>query len=489
MLDADAEVCVGQKAAQLGYSTHAIAVSIKTVADGRNVLYLLPTRTPDASDFSTTRFDRIIESSDYLSGLFHRNKSMGVKRADSGVIYIRGMNSNSALKSVDVSLLVFDEVDEMPEEKVPLALQRMAGQTVKRCWFVSTPTAPDYGINRLLQESTEGHFFFPCPSCNRQIELLWPESFELRGTSHTDPDCALSYIKCSLCGAKLPHELKHEWLRDAHFINTRESAVLGFYINQLYSPTVSPAEFAIAWFKAQIDLAADQEFYNSMLGLPRLVQGARLMEDDIRDCQGPYMQNSSAPKNRIITIGIDVGKVLHYHVDVWYFDKPCSDINLASTCKTLAVGTVESFEEVKRLIHTFHPTVVVIDSEPETRKALELAAAFPGLIKLCKFIRSAPENAISGTGVIVKTNKTAWVDAAMSRYTTKRIQLPVDLPLEYVSQVCALVRRYKRGGDGELFGQYLSTGPDHYMLARVYSEIALPLAVSTTYHKDLGELL
>jgi hypothetical protein len=49
-----------------------------------------------------------------------------------GVIYIRGMNSSSALKSVDVSLLVFDEIDEMPEDKVPLAMQRMAGQVVKK---------------------------------------------------------------------------------------------------------------------------------------------------------------------------------------------------------------------------------------------------------------------------------------------------------------------------------------------------------------------
>jgi hypothetical protein len=488
MLDSKAESCVGQKSAQMGYSTVAIVLALKSVADGRNVLYLLPTRTPDATDFSTTRFDKIIEHSDYLTRLFHKNKSVGIKRADEGVVYIRGMNSTSALKSVDVSLLIFDEIDEMPADRIPLALQRMAGQLIKRMWAVSTPTVPDYGINKLLQESTESHFQFPCPSCSRSIELLWPDNFELCGKDHRDPDCDLSYLKCNLCNTKLPHENKAEMLRLAKFVPTRVSAIDGYYVNQLYSSTVKPGELARAWFKAQIDLAAEQEFYNSMLGLARLLRGARVSEDDLRKCISGYVMQPNSPSGRIVTIGIDVGKLLHFWVDVWSYSKLSADINLSARCKTICIGTLDSFDEIKRLIADFSPTTVLIDSEPETRKALDVAALYPGLVRLCKFTRSEVSNSIEGE-ILIKTNRTAWLDTAMSRFLTQRITLPVNMPPDAYAHIGALVRRYKRSADGDLLGHYISTGSDHYAFARVYSEIAFPLAVAMFCGKTVGELL
>lgn len=488
MLDARADVCVGQKAAQLGYSTLTVAMTLRTVTNGRNVLYLLPTRTPDASDFSITRFDKIIDASEYLTNLFHRNRNVGVKRADSGTIYIRGMNSVSALKSVDVSLIVFDEVDEMPPEKIPLALQRLAGQLIKNTWYISTPTIPDYGINARLQESTESHFFFKCPSCSRHIELTWPDSFQICGESHIDPDCAKSYLKCTECQNKLPHETKHEWLSEASFQPQRVSPIDGFYINQLYSATVSPLEFAQAHHRAQIDLAAEQELYNSMLGLARLLQGSRLDDDMLRACFSNYTDPAIPTRGKLITIGIDVGKLLHYWVDEWTFDRPCADINLSAVNKPITVGTIPSFAEIRNLIVDYGPAQIVIDSEPETRKALEMVAYYPGLIRLCKFTRSDVDNAITGD-IIVKTNRTAWLDTALSRFKTGRTMLPVNTSPEVFAHLKALVRRYKKNTDGELASQYISTGPDHFAFARVYSEIAFPLAVARAHNRDIRELL
>ena len=488
MLDTRADVCVGQKAAQLGYSTLTVSRTLKTIADGRNVLYLLPTRTPDASDFSITRFDKIIDSSEFLTGLFHRNRNVGVKRADSGTIYIRGMNSNSALKSVDVSLIVFDEVDEMPPEKIPLALQRLSGQLIKNTWYISTPTIPDFGINARLQESTESHFFFKCPSCSRHIELAWPDSIQICGESHTDPNCSRSYLKCTECQNKLPHETKHEWLAEASFQPQRQSPIDGFYINQLYSATVTPEEFAIAYHRAQIDLAAEQELYNSMLGLARLLQGSRLDDADLQACFGNYTDPAQLTRGKIVTIGIDIGKLLHYWVDEWAFDRPCADINLAAVNKTITTGTLTSFNEIRNLIVEYGPAQIVMDSEPETRKGLEMVAYYPGLIKLCKFTRSDVDNAITGD-IIIKTNRTAWLDTALSRFKTKRTTLPLNTPADVFAHLKALVRRYKKGSDGELSSHYISTGPDHYAFARVYSEIAFPLAVARQHNRDIRELL
>ena len=91
--------------------------------------------------------------------------------------------------------------------------------------------------------------------------------------------------------------------------------------------------------------------------------------------------------------------------------------------------------------------------------------------------------------IIVKTNRTPWLDTALSRIKTRRILLPMNLPAEVSAHLKALVRRYRKTADGELASQYISTGPDHYAFSRVYSEIAFPLAVARLHNRDIRELL
>ena len=60
MHDSDAPVNVGQKSAQMGYTVTLLNRSLFTIDIKKNsVLYLLPTKTPDATDFSATRFDQV----------------------------------------------------------------------------------------------------------------------------------------------------------------------------------------------------------------------------------------------------------------------------------------------------------------------------------------------------------------------------------------------------------------------------------------------
>jgi len=51
------------------------------------------------------------------------------------------------LKSVPVGLLILDELDEMTQKNIPLALERTAGQLEKNIWMCSTPTLEMRGIN------------------------------------------------------------------------------------------------------------------------------------------------------------------------------------------------------------------------------------------------------------------------------------------------------------------------------------------------------
>ncbi len=161
MHDSTAEMNVGQKAAQMGYTEWALNTVFYNIdVRNRDVLYVLPAQTPDASDFSAARFDPALELSPHLGKLFSDVKNVGHKRAGSANLYIRGSRSRSGLKSVPVNLIILDEVDEMTQDNIPLALERTAGQVEKQVLMLSTPTISNRGINEYFNLTTQEHFFF-----------------------------------------------------------------------------------------------------------------------------------------------------------------------------------------------------------------------------------------------------------------------------------------------------------------------------------------
>jgi len=215
MHDAEGELKVGQKAAQLGYTELGLNKTFYCMDILKlNTLYILPAKTPDATDFSASRFDPSLELSPYLQALFSDVKNTGHKRAGAVNLYIRGSRSRSGLKSIPVSLLILDEVDEMTQDNIPLATERQSGQTHKETWMLSTPTIDDFGINNYFQQSTQEEFFFICPHCSRHINLDFPESLDIEGD---DPLFAKGFLKCKECDHRLDHEAKSEWLKDAYW--------------------------------------------------------------------------------------------------------------------------------------------------------------------------------------------------------------------------------------------------------------------------------
>lgn len=245
-------------------------------------LYVLPAQTPDAHDFSSARFNPALELSPYLAALFSDVNNVGHKRAGSTNLYIRGSKSRSGLKSVPVGFLILDEVNEMEPANIPLALERQSGQLTKECWMISTPTSDGFGINEYFNSSTQEHFFFKCPSCSKYTELTFenennPECLEVTAEARDDPNLRNSFYKCKECKNRLNHHLKSEWLQGAKWVPGRtDFQDRGFYINQMYSPTITPYEFADAFLKSRNNLADEQEFFNSKLGKPHTPEGARI---------------------------------------------------------------------------------------------------------------------------------------------------------------------------------------------------------------------
>ena len=496
MHDSEAPINVGQKSSQMGFTETVLNITLFRIdIKNESCLYILPTKTPDASEFSAARFDAALELSPHISNLFSDVKNVGHKRAGTANLYLRGSNSRSALKSIPVVFIVFDELDEMNQDNIPLAEERTAFQAEPQIWKISTPTIPNKRINAAYLESTQEHYFFKCPSCGKYIELLFPDSLVIEGETESDPKIFGSYIICTACKSKLNHEDKKIFLKNGIWQSTTnpQHTTRGFYINQLYSINRQPWKTVKAYFQAQVDKVREQEFFNSKLGLPHIVDGAQINDIEINQCIGNYEKAQASPENTIITMGVDQGRWLHYEICAWKFPQLGNDLNMIAECKVITMGKCVDFNELDVLMKQYQIMVAVVDAQPDRRTAYEFACRFWGHVKLCFYAQGQTVKTISIDPDLAQhkivVDRTSWLDAALNRFHINTITIPRDTTEEYKEHLKNIIRHYRENSKGEPISEYVNTGPDHYAHARCYAELALPLAASLTTNKNIRVFL
>jgi hypothetical protein len=486
------------KAAQMGLTEVAINRSFFTVdVLKRDVLYVLPTAL-NASDFSKSRFNTALMNSPYLAELFTDTNTVGLKQAGGVNLYIRGSRGDSNLKSIPVSVLVLDEADEMDQRAIHLALERLSGQKHKFVLSLSTPTIPQFGIHKMFLQGTQEHFYFKCPRCSRQTELIFPDCLEICGESVTDPNVKRSFLKCKDCQGKLNHEEKPDFLKYGKWIPTVtvEEDHRSFYINQMYSYTVNPGELALAYFLGLGDEAAMVEFHNSKQGLPYIPDGGQVTESEIDNAVRNYFKETQRPdlgSDRLIVMGVDQGKMLHI-VIMEFTLQSGGDLNAAMFGKLLWEGKVpgDDFGNLDPLMREWQVKACVLDADPQINDARRFARRFPGYVWLCRYRSGVTGKEISigdedSSAPIATVDRTNWFDASMGRFHSDRVILPADLSLEFREHIKAMVRTYEKDPQGNPKAVYLNTGPDHFAHAFNYAEIALPLAAGVPMGGDIDE--
>lgn len=482
------------KAAQMGMTEIAINRAFFTIdVLKKDVLYVLPTAL-NASDFAKSRFNTALSYSEYLSLLFTDTNTIGLKQAGGVNLYIRGSRGDSNLKSIPVSTLILDELDEMDEKQIWLALERLSGHKEKSVWSISTPTIPKFGIHKMYVQGTQEHYMFKCPHCSKWTELVWPDCVEICGEAINDPETKRSFLKCRECRHKLDHEEKHLWLSssNAKWVPTASCNEdhRSFHINQLYSYAMSPGEIVIAHFRGVGDEAANVEFFNSKLGMPYIPDGGQVTDEELDSLIGPHSKQDPRPtvgREKLICMGVDQGKMNHIVIMQFELGKYGSggamDLNAAYTAKLLWEGKISgsNFKDLDRFMAEWQVLACVIDADPQINDARRFARRFPGFAYLCRYRGGVTGKEIQmseedGGAPILTVDRTNWLDAMLGRFHSNRISLPTDISLEFRDHTKNLVRTYVRDDMGNPRATYLNTGADHFAHALNYAEIALQMA-------------
>ncbi len=454
---------VAKKGAQMGWTELEVLRTLHGQIHGlypTGVLYLFPT-SDDVSDFSKARFNPLIADNPGSIGQYvSSTDSTNIKKIGSSMLYLRGARMTqkvegikkeaSKLRSVPVDSIKFDEYDLMDPDMVLLALERFSHSEVQEETYLSTPTIPDYGIDKLYQESDQRIWVIECPSCGREccLELDFPECIQIKKGV---------YLRvCVKCGKEI-YPFEGKWV-----VQYPRAEYEGRWISQLNSIFIDPGKI----LKMFLDPPNGnlQEVYNSKLGQAYIDAQNRLTKQDVYSCCG--VNGIARGSKRSCAMGADIGKVIHCVIGYPEGNK----------LVVLYVGRVEDFSDLHDLAISFNVQSAVLDMEPETRKAREFQAQEKYKVYLCDYAENMKvgkkENEEAG---IVVVRRTEICDSTHQLFAGQTIVLPRRCPEieEYAIEVSNIAKVLEEDQiSGSKKYTYRKLGPDHYRHATNYFWLA-----------------
>ena len=468
IMQCDARVQCAMKGAQMAFTESRVLKTLHGMIYGtypQGYLYLFPTRD-DVTDFSKGRFNPlIIDNPASIGGYLQNTDAANIKRIGNSMLYLRGARVSkkiegikktaSQLKSIPVDGTCFDEVDEMDSEMIELALQRMGHSEIKEESYLSTPSIPDFGIDKLYDSSDQRIWLITCRHCGHEtcLELEFPNCL-----------MELSDGKVIRICTKCRQEI---YPCDGHWkvrFPEKSKDMVGWWISQLNSAYVNPADILKKFNNPPNGNLA--EVYNSMLGMAYVAAENRLTTNDIYALCSHEVMRVRHPGP--CCMGVDVGDKLH--VIVGYHPND-------TLIRAIYFARVSKFEELFDIAKRFHVDSCVIDLKPEIHKAREFQEATDFEVFLCDYQEHQRNNpAFDSKKGVVTMNRTELCDAShelvttAGRYSIPRRNEEIE---QYALEMANIAKVLEDDPEtGSRTYRYRKIGPDHYRHATNYMLLA-----------------
>lgn len=483
ILNDDGLEIVIRKCSQVGISeiSARMALALVSIVQPYTVAYTLPT-AGFAAKFATTRLDPIIEGSEALKDSAHKtNNNSEVKQFGHSFLWIRGAASSNAPISIPVDHLIHDEVDFCDQEVLTKYQSRLTHSSWKRKHNLSTPTLPNFGIDRKFQESVRHFMMVKCCHCNHYFVPDYYTHVRVPGFTKDLREVTKgmlgqirykeAFVECPKCGSRPDLNPEHrEWVAenpDAGFI------ARGYQVSPFDAPNVIATSYLI---EASVSYDRIQDFHNFNLGLPSEDKESTLTRADLISL---FLLIPEKPPGAYV-MGIDVGNI--YHFVISHIDGYGRMTNVHR--EKVPMGLVRTrYTELRR---EYRVICTVIDSGPHAETVMGLQADDPNLFAAV-YMRSKSmlthnvvykdENKDEGVEFVrqVNVNRNRAFDAYMNfiRDGLLTVSLGEDME-EYISHHTSMKRvRVFDNDSGEMtFSWQKTDGVDHFHHASLYCWIA-----------------
>jgi hypothetical protein len=435
-------------------------------------MFIFPT-TGLVERFSKSRFTPMIEDNTFLQSHIRATDTIELKRVGKSNLYFVGgkvlqkiggeQKTSAALKSEPVDSLNFDEVDEIDQNIILLALDRIGHSMVKNESYTGTPSIPDYGIDKMWQESDQNLWQIKCRHCNIEtcIETEFPDCIKQEGGGRW-------YRACKKCGREIfpidgrwvpqypGREIEGTWISR---LNLADKYVnLGDVVKRYMDPPLG-------------DMG---KVMNGDLGMAYISAENRLTASDMLAILGrdPMMAGHPGPT----AMGVDVGNDFH----VVIVDRPNDRSVRLVKAVHLSSRKMTDFNVLHDLIVQYHVKTCVIDFAPAQAKVRSFRNAEKAAG--CEVFGNIYQDEMRGVvnwndkDGVVRENRTEICDNVHDLVITPgALLLPRNSEVmgEVIKHFCNLAKVLEEDREsGSKEYRYRKLGPDHYRHAAQYALLA-----------------
>ena len=425
----------------------------------QNIMYMMPTVTA-VERLSQVSFDPIFRYNPWIMNKGDTNTTMCREINGRSIVMVGAQPKKvggSSVKDTDnLRSIPCDRIDRDEPDLMDFDMIYMSKQRLKRSKFghernFGSPTFPDYGIDKLYEDSDQGKWQIKCRSCGKHTCL-----------GETFPDCIIQiddkWIRSCVHCHKEIFVIDGHW--DADFPDRREA---GFWISGLLSPLADLDEYMYQYHR--VEGAQMSEFMRSTLGIATTEAENQLDETTI-------LSRCTSDQNQMVStgetaMGVDIGKKIHVVVGI-RTAREAYDI--------LHVSQLNNLNELHDLALKMNVHSCIIDSGPHDFGVLDFQRTEPYTIYLCQYSEQMPgKPKFNSKEGIVRCNRNEWCDKVHTTFATNRIRIPrpsIQVN-EFAREMTRTAKTVIENPDtGVKKTRWIKLGADHYFHSVLYFLLA-----------------
>lgn len=343
-------------------------------------MYVFP-RKQQLEDFSRTRIQEAIDSSDYLRAKAIDPQNVTLKGfAPSSYLFMRSGWEPDLGEGVDADGVTFDEKDRM-NPNVEIAFRESLSSS-KYAWKreLSTPTLPRQGVDKAFQESDQHFWFVKCKKCGKEQILDYPDNMiQLTEVQdHWDYIPNGSYrFGCSKCKGAVDR-MRGRWIPEY----PEKVDVRGYRISQLMCPWITADQI----MRKKKEFKIDQLFMNYVIGRPYQGSGLLVTRGHFNVDPSRREMNMREFDMDWVSVGVDWGGINWYVI----LGKKQNRVYI------LKIGyfsdTAEPLESTRAIVNVlgqFKPDMIVGDAGYGKDRNAYLLKSFPNKAYSCFYSGTA----------------------------------------------------------------------------------------------------
>lgn len=223
--------------------------------DSCPILMVQPT-VDDARTWSKDQLEPMIRDTACLARKVYEYKSRDKKSTilhklfPGGFLKATGANAPTGLARTTIRVLLLDEIDRYPVsagaegDPVRLAEKRTLTFWNRKIIRTSTPTIAGLSrIEKLYADSSQCHYYVPCPECGHKQVLVFSEKSQFKNLAggylvYDKANLSWVYYECGNCRYKIDEKYKNKMLSGGEWRarHPERAEHKGFHINEFYSP-------------------------------------------------------------------------------------------------------------------------------------------------------------------------------------------------------------------------------------------------------------